>query len=108
MITEHDIQEAIAECNGERNPNANTCIKLAAFLTIKREMFGSKDEEQPLSYSYSAPPIDKLDYDSGTEFSNAIQGVDINYLIPIVDELMSALQVTNPRLYAGVIRRIKE
>ena len=46
MITERDLQEAIAECNGERNPNANTCIKLAAFLTIQKEMFG-KPEEKP-------------------------------------------------------------
>ena len=35
MITEMDLQEAIAECQGKRNPNADTCIKLAAFYIIK-------------------------------------------------------------------------
>ena len=40
MITEKDLQEAIAECIGQRNPNANTAIKLAAFYTIKRELYG--------------------------------------------------------------------
>ena len=53
MITEKDLQEAIAECEGARNPNANTCIKLAAFYTIRQHMFG----EQP-SYSFSAPPVE--------------------------------------------------
>lgn len=106
MITEHDLQEAIAECNGERNPNSNTCIKLAAFLTIKREMFGSSEVEQPLPYSYSAPPDNTLNYNSGTEFSNAIQGVDKDKLMSIMDELMTALQVVNPRLYDGVMREV--
>ena len=40
MIREEDLQEAIAECQGQRNPNANTAIKLAAFYTIRRELFG--------------------------------------------------------------------
>ena len=44
MITEKDLQEAIAECQGERNPNANTCIKLAAFYTIRNELFGNSDK----------------------------------------------------------------
>ena len=39
MITEQDLQEAIAECQGERHPNANTCMKLAAFYTIKNELY---------------------------------------------------------------------
>ena len=45
MITEKDLQEAIAEGQGQRNPNANTCIKLAAFLTIRKEMFGEVQDE---------------------------------------------------------------
>ena len=39
MITEKDLQEAIAECQGERSPNASTCIKLAAFYTIKEHLY---------------------------------------------------------------------
>lgn len=106
MITERDLQEAIAECNGERNPNANTCIKLAAFLTIQREMFGTK-EEIP-QYSYSSAPPGVVTYDSGTEFSNVIQNMDTYSLISIIDELMDALQVVNPRLYNGVMRKLVE
>ena len=39
MITEKDLQDAIAECQGERKPNANTCIKLAAYFTIYDHLF---------------------------------------------------------------------
>ena len=34
MITEHDLKEAIAECEGNRNPDARTCIKLAAHVRM--------------------------------------------------------------------------
>ena len=31
VIREDDVREAIAEMQGQKNPNANTCIKLAAY-----------------------------------------------------------------------------
>ena len=52
MITLDDLEAAIAECEGERNPNANTCIKLAAYYTILNEKQG-----KPPVYSYSAEPV---------------------------------------------------
>ena len=63
MITKHDLQEAIAECEGQRNPTANTCIKLAAFYTIKQHLF--PDEE--FNYSFAPVPSEnsnKVEYDS--------------------------------------------
>ncbi len=52
MITEHDLQEAIAECQGKRNPDANTCIKLAAFYTIKEHLFPKNIEAIPVEPQY--------------------------------------------------------
>lgn len=110
MITEQDLQEAIAECQGQRNPNASTCIKLAAFLIIQKEMYG-KEKPQPQAqiipeYSYAAPPDDG--YVSDTEFGEAIDGMKQADIMPIMDELMSTLQVVQPRIYASVMRKIKE
>lgn len=92
MITLQDLNAAIAECQGERNPNANTCIKLAAFYTIRQEMFGgnsgggeAKPEAAPVLpwYSTQAAPVPApeqaettIDFDSGSEFSRAIDGRD--------------------------------
>lgn len=113
MITEHDLIEAIAECQGERNPNANTCIKLAAFLTIKNELFGKAEhvEERtpsfiPSGYSYETGPT--IDYSSDTEFSQIINGKDPSTVWPVIDELMSTVQALMPRLYNGVIQRLQE
>lgn len=108
MITEQDLQEAIAECEGTRNPNANTCIKLAAFYTIKRELFGNS--EQPVaSYSFSAPPqTQNTGYISDTEFGKMISGMDLVEVMEVMDELMTTLQIVNPRLYASVIRKLNQ
>lgn len=109
MITEYDLQEAIAECQGVRNPNANTCIKLAAFLTIQKELYGEKDEkaEVPL-YSYDPAPTETISYYSDTEFAKLIEGRNPDDIWPIIDELMTTVQVVQPRLYDAVIRKIKD
>jgi len=105
VITEQDLQEAIAECEGQRNPNSNTCIKLAAFYIIKDHLFGT--DEKPV-YSFALPPTQKEDpeYESDTEFAQAIKGLKFNEVMEIMDDLMSTIQIINPRLYDGVMRRI--
>lgn len=114
MITEQDLQEAIAECEGQRNPNANTCIKLAAFYTIKQHMFGGESQG---AYSFAAGPQPaaeksvedpgEITYESDTDFAKEVYGMRVDVLMPIMDELMSTLEVIQPRLYAGVMRKIK-
>ena len=113
MITEQDLQEAIAECQGERHPNANTCMKLAAFYTIRNEMYPAKSEEPVVrGYSFAPPPeqVEKptIDYSSDTEFGRLVHGKDPGKIWPIVDELVSeAVRAFNPRLYAAFLRKIK-
>lgn len=109
MITEQDLQAAIAECEGAKNPNANTCVKLAAFYIIKEHMYG-----KPEAYSYAAePPPDRgnveksgISYESDTEFGQIVYGIDEDTLMVLMDELMSTLQVVQPRLYESVIRKL--
>lgn len=114
MITEHDLQEAIAECQGQRNPNASTCIKLAAFLIIQREMYGETNlfvdaNKMAPSYSYADEPIENLvDIQSDTEFAQAVNGRRAEDIWPVMDELIATLQVVNPRLYASLMRQLEE
>ena len=110
MITEQELLEAIAECQGQRNPNANTCIKLASFYTILDHM---SDDHPALSppqeqgYSFASEPVENsINYDSGTEFSDAVYGKPVEEVMGIVDELMSTLSVLNPPLYNSVMRRV--
>ena len=107
MITQQDLKQAIAECQGERNPNANTCIKLAAFLTIHRELFGEeKEAEQLPAYSYAPAPEGLIKADGDSEFARLVDGRNQTEVIPVLDELMSTLQIIQPRLYNAVMDKL--
>ena len=110
MITEHDLQEAIAECEGQRNPTVNTCLKLAAFYTIRDKMFPQEENEFRFYSTKKGTDLmnDKVEYESKTEFGSMIYGIDVNKIIPIIDELMTTLKVLMPKLYNGVIQKIED
>lgn len=101
MITEKDLLEAIAECQGDRHPNANTCIKLAAYYTILNEI-----RPKEMAYSFDSGS-EVIGYESETEFADLIRGRPTDEVMPVMDELMTALSVVNPRMYAGVLRKLK-
>ena len=109
MITEKDLRAAIAECQGARNPNANTCIKLAAFYTILNNLYPEKVEE-PVDIGYSTMPS----YDeyvpqirSDSEFVNACSQKDIVAVLEVLDEHMEAIKLLYPKEYDSIIEKIK-
>ena len=104
MITEHDLKAAIAECQGKRNPDANTCIKLAAFYTIQKAMFGEEKNAEQASYSYAPPPT--IEIESKSEFAEIVNGKEPGEVMPVIDELMETLKVIQPRLYDAVINKL--
>ena len=118
MITRRDLMDAIEKCQGQRNPNANTCIKLAAYYTIRRELFGDPEQLPDIAenattraYSYAAPPEQvetTIDYQSDTEFSAVIDGRRAGDVWPVMDELMEVLRVTNKPLYKATLRKIQD
>ena len=117
LITEKDLQEAIAECQGQRNPNASTCIKLAAFLTIQKELFGKSEQfekiekSEPIkTYSFdSADNKEKIvDFPVDTEFGKLIDGKIAADAWDVMQELMDALKITNPKLYNFVLRKLEQ
>lgn len=108
MITEQDLQNAIAECQGERNPNANTCIKLAAYLTIYEHLYPQEDKsiQEIKTPVFEAVNNEKIGNYGNSEFMQVIAGKDTGDVMAVVDELMDSLKVINPRLYDGVIHQL--
>lgn len=96
MITETELREAIAECQGQRNPNAQTCIRLAAYYTIL---------EHTLSGGYSFS--NKTEYTNDTEFAEAIKDKEPAEVWEKIDELLEAVKVLHPRLYRSFINKLR-
>lgn len=115
MITDNDLTEAIAYCDGKVDPKPHDAILMAACQYLKDRYYPSEDDtplKETPSYSYAPEPENHaeptIDYYSDTEFSEAVDGRAVSEIMPIIDELMSVLQATNPRLYAGVMRKIEQ
>ncbi len=118
MITERDIDQAIAECRADRDPDAWTCMRLAAFLTIKAQLFGNPEQlrretfEMPMIRGASmaegpqTSAEEIVEYESGTEFGKAIDGKRAAQIWPVLDEAMSILQTMHPKLYNAIIKRL--
>ena len=102
MISRDDLEQAIVECINTRNPDVNTCMKLAAFYTIQDHLY-------PEGYSFAAPAVVSescVEYDGKSEFMQAVDGRPARDVWAIIDELMCTLQIVNPRLYDGVMRML--
>ena len=117
MITKQDLLESIAECQGIRTPNANTCLKLAAFYTILDHM---EDDSEPESdepqkkQSFTARPVsfsapeEVVNFHGVGEFAQAVNGLPSQPAWVVMNELMSTLQMIEPKLYHAVMRKIRE
>lgn len=107
MITEGDLDEAIAECMGQRNPNTNTCIKLAAYLIIKDHLYPQEEAIRGHSYAVGEESI-PMAYEGDTELSEAIRGLSLADIMPVFEELMETLKILNRTLYDATLRRLSE
>ena len=102
MITEMDLREAIAECQGERNPDAHTCIKLAAYYTILNNMnFDLKG-----TYSRAEAP-EQVSYKSGSDFAEVVRGLYVDDVLDVMDELMDTIRVLMPKLYRATMEKLR-
>ena len=111
MIRKEDLHEAIAECMGKRNPDANTCIKMAAYYTIMNELYPKVQDAPQIPtipvQSFSAEP-EVIEYEGDSEFARLCREQSVSFIMPILDELMDTLQAIQPRLYEAVMRRLRD
>ena len=105
MFREDELREAIAECEGQRNPNANTCVKLASYYIILNQLFGSEPLPEPVKPDYSQY---SYSYKSESEFMQIIDSMNMDDVLQVVDELMETLKSVQPRLYNAVIRKLNQ
>lgn len=104
MITEKDLQAAIQECKGTRNPTANTCIKLAAYYTILQNMYGI-EESAP---QYSRQAAAGISIDSDNDFLMELNGKDPVAVWALIEDFVNTVAVVEPRLYRAMLKQARE
>jgi hypothetical protein len=93
LITRKDLIDAIEKCQGQKNPNANTCIKLAAYYTILDHT------PEDSGYSYASGP-------SNSEFMRIVKNKNMDEVLLVIDEMMEELQAVAPKLYYKTMERL--
>lgn len=78
-----------------------TCEKLATFFIIKDHLYGSGEKAEIRTETL-------VDYMGDSEFLNAITGKKAEDVWMVMNELMDAIAVTNPRLYDATMRKLAE
>lgn len=117
MITEKDLQEAIAYCNGKTDPKRDDAILLAACYILQDHMLdseGKNNNDVFPSYSYAQGLENIPEYSRETVgdygksiFLQAVAGQEPSKMWEIMDELMDTLKMVNERVYNGVMRKIQ-
>lgn len=88
MISRRDLENAVAELE-RSEPTYQNCAKLADLYII---------------LDHLKAPLSRTD----TGFLKTVSGKNIDKVFGVMDELMEATQVLNPKLYENVMVRLNE
>lgn len=110
MIDDREIALWIARLETEDSSWANY-EKLAALYTIQDRQSNTAQATTSAPVMYSAAPAQTptsapIGYYGDSDFLRSVAYKTPAEVWPIMDELMSTLQVVNPRAYKSVMRKI--
>lgn len=103
MFSRAELINAIDEL--EQSPATyQNAEKLATFYLLYDHLFVDKE---PVIRTEPTEEIIIADY-GGSEFLQVIAGQDAEAVWPVIDELVEAVRVLQPRLYTATIEKLKE
>lgn len=101
MISSEELLREIERC--QREPVTYTAIgKLADLYTVYDHLHGISEPNHNDRIS------EKIRISGDTNFLKAVVNMDENIAWNIMNELMTVLKISNPRLYEGVMRQLEE
>lgn len=103
MIKLDELNEAILECENADRHTYDDCIRLAALYTIRRQLYGDSENTAVQAREKQQDVIGNY---GDSDFLQLSHGKSVEKMMAIFDELMTALEITNTRLYDGVMRKI--
>lgn len=116
MLEAKYLDHAIAQNLSSDDPDAWTCMRLAAQLYLRDRLYGQPVEPAPpkqpnQGYAFADAPqtlAEEIVYYPGkTEFAREIDGKRAADIWPIMDEMMSLFAALHPEMYKRAIEMIK-
>lgn len=107
MFTEAELIDAIDQINNSKHSIQN-CERLAAIYTVLDHLYG---EEKPMvnkGYSNDNKIESEVGLYGDSKFLNMIQGKSAKDVWLLMDELVDAVSVFNPRLMNSFFDRLSE
>lgn len=108
MITLEELDAAIKECETAA-PSYGICSKLATLYTVRYYLYGIRETDRRyLEYDAAEDEGggDVVGEYGDSEFLKFISGKKSAQAWRTMDELMSTLEIINPRLYHGVMKKL--
>ena len=96
MISKAELESAIHEYEAAPN-NYSNCEKLATFYSLYDHMYGAEPIREKA-----------VEYHGKSEFADIVNGIDPTHAWSVMDELMDAISVLNPKLYRGALDKLRE
>lgn len=84
--------------------------KLANLYTIRNQMMKKAEQREEPIQAYSLAAAPELSYTGrygDSDFLREIEGKDLASAWAVMDDLMDTLHTVNPRVYDGVMRKIR-
>ena len=115
MITEKEICQAIDESLKEPITGNKRAV-LADLIIIRDYLFGEppierESQTMPMQ-SFPASPIEQvetiIETDGDSEFLKAVDGKRSEGVLKLMDELVEAVKILHPRMYAIFIDKIQD
>ena len=101
MPTKEELLKAINEVS--KLPDTySKCQKLATFYVLLNSLYSEEDLKNNVSTQFQSTIPDFGE----SEFLQKVKGHDINLVFGILDELMDAVKVFNPKLYNNTIQKL--
>ena len=108
MLERREVEERIAEIRNKRDQTETECVKLAAFLIIRDDFDKSAVGSYGDAATATAAIVETVIGEHGdSEFLQLIAHRDADHVWAVLDEAMETLRATEPRFYAGILRRIQ-
>ena len=103
MITRRDLEITVQELENTP-PTYQSCAKLADLYIILDHLPGYSETQK-----VARQETHKVAHrETESEFMKRIEGKDMDAVLGVIDELIEATEILNPRLYENVMMRIDE